>query len=300
MLHYKSLRVQPIQTVFNRFEQRRHSLNQFRLFLLAAILLCIAGAQTAAAQNITVYQGNGQLVCLSCVVLTTPGVNNTFAQQFAPLYVKVTDANGNPVANTTVNWAISGQGQWLPAGSTTTTTDNTGLTHALFFAPNTPGAALEPAQNTVTATTATGNIATFTLTQTTLDNVQTRQMNVDLTCSSLSPPPPAGCTSFGPISGSAGTTGQPIYVGVFASGNSLIGGLTGPVAGVSVRLVNYQTGASVQCATAPGADPGSTLTDSTGYAVCNPILSGAGNGQFAVVVGGSIYDFVNYTPFPQD
>src|ERR1035438_6393251 len=44
---------------------------------------------------------------------------------------------------------------------------------------------------------------------------------------------------------------------------------------------------SASCATAPGADPGSVLTDANGNATCYPVFGpAAGSGPISVIVGG--------------
>src|SRR5207253_2392205 len=91
--------------------------------------------------------------------------------------------------------------------------------------------------------------------------------------------PPFGTTLEG-IAGSPGTT--PIKVHVDASGLA--------VANASVRLLNINdraTGATAMCATGPGADPGSVLTDANGDGICTPVfgsISGAGN--VTALIGG--------------
>ena len=280
-------------------------MNSYRFFVFAAILLCVLGVQTAAAQpqpwNVTVIQGNGQLICNFCNSNPiTQGVNSTNLAAFDPLYVKVTDANGNPVANTSVQWNVTNGGQYvlIPA-STTTTTDATGQTHILFVAPQTSLSQNGAFQTTVTASpvSASGNSANFTLTQTSVNAIGSTQVTVDFFNNPQGTAPPVGTT----ISGSAGTSGTPITIGVFGAGTSFFGGatgITGPIGGVSVKLVNFETTpkASVTCATQSGADPGSVLTDATsGYATCTPIFAGSGTVQFGIMVGGIVVTTATYS-----
>ena len=282
-------------------------MNKYRYFVFAAILLCMLGAQTALAQSIAPYQGNGQLVCVSCNVPTLPGVNSVILQQFAPLYARVTDGNGSPIANTTVTWSVPSGGNFLIIPSnTTTTTDNNGIAHILFVAPAQSSAGQQqspgPQQSTVTATATSGATAVFTLTQSSINNLNSPQLNLDINCAGSTAP--SGCTGYPvtgtTISGNAGSTSTPIYVGIFAAGNPIYQGLSGPLAGVSIKLINYQTNATVTCATTAGADPGSALSDSTGYAICNPVFAGNNKGQFGILIGGVVYATGNYpdgTPF---
>src|ERR1019366_7600775 len=49
---------------------------------------------------------------------------------------------------------------------------------------------------------------------------------------------------------------------------------------------------SVNCATQPGQQPGTVLTDSTGIATCTPVFgSQLGSGAYAIVVGGNFVNF---------
>ena len=73
----------------------------------------------------------------------------------APLVVKVVDQFGNPVANATVTWAVTGGGT---LSATTSTTDATGSTQVTLTTAAAPG------NYTVTATSGTLTPVTFTIT----------------------------------------------------------------------------------------------------------------------------------------
>src|SRR5215831_15531631 len=73
------------------------------MLLLAAGLVPSAMAQ---ATHITVFSGNGQVICTTCNPVS--GHQNF---QYEPMIVLVTDDAGNPVANAQVNWTlVSGNG----------------------------------------------------------------------------------------------------------------------------------------------------------------------------------------------
>jgi len=209
-------------------------------------------AQVASAQpqpwTISTYQGNGQLICVSCNIAVVTGVNNVILTQFAPLFVKVTDAVGNPVANASVTWNVPNNGLLVPPPNATTTTDATGITYNTIVATG-YNAQNGPEQSTVTATasaSSSGSTATFYLTQTGFNSLAQSQVQLDTTNF-----PVTGTV----ISGNAGSSGQTITAGVFGYGTSLQGGtvgITGPIAGVSLKLVNYQTGNTVACAQGSG------------------------------------------------
>lgn len=283
-------------------------MNRSTFFVCAAVLLGIAGVPLASAQqSITVYSGNGQLICNQCgSAFQIAGVNTVLLQQFDPLYVKVTDSAGNPVSGATVYWSVtSGASYLVQPASLQTQTDSSGLSYEPFTAvpPNNftgqgPGQAVAPVQSTVTATLANNSFVNFTLSQTIKPASGPFRVRVD-----YSNAPQSQQT----LSGSAGSSGQPFSVVVLNYGSTT--GISSAVgmAGVSVRLLNYATGganptATVQCAQGSGADPGSVLTDSTGTATCTPILNGSGSGQFIILVGGvSLSGRTNAdgTPIPQ-
>src|ERR1041385_1613579 len=92
------------------------------------VLLVFAGmasAQTPA--NVKIISGNGQLVCSSTALC----LGSTGAFNFETLVVKVTDANGLPVPNATVNWTASGpdflSSQIGALRNSTSVTDNNGI-----------------------------------------------------------------------------------------------------------------------------------------------------------------------------
>ena len=266
-------------------------MNRFPIFALAAILLCLAGAQSLPAQTISVYAGNGQLICFECSTLQTQaGVSSVFLQQYDPLYVKVTDANGNPLANASVNWSITSGAPYLFApANLVTQTDSNGIAHITFTAAATSSTQNGPTQSMVTATLATNpsSVAAFTLTQTSTNALGSSQIKPDLNQNPNGTVPVPGDT----LNGTAGASGTAITLGLLGQGTALAGGnsgIVGPLQGVSVRLINYQSNPTVTCAGGAGADPGSVLTDSTGYATCTPVFSGSGTGQFALLVGGEV------------
>lgn len=266
------------------------------------MLLSLLGAPDASAQNISVFAGNGQLICNLCGTITVnAGVNSQTLQKFDPLYAKVTDANGNPMANVSVTWNVTSGGQFLtlPA-NLTTQTDVNGITDITFTAPFTSQSANGPEQSTVTATPTANpaSVATFTLTQTALNSAGSYQILIDYTMNPVGTAPIPGST----LAGNSGSPGTSFQIGVGGVGTALQNGnpgIIGPLAGVSIRLVNFQSGATVTCAQDAGADPGSALTTSTNvggyaYATCTPIFGGSGNGQFAIVVGGMVLTTATY------
>jgi hypothetical protein len=82
--------------------------------VVAAVLAGLFCAHPAAAQNITIVSGDGQLV-------------KPF-QTFSPMRVLVTDSNGVPQANVSVTWNITGASSnalLLSGGTTITAFDGT-------------------------------------------------------------------------------------------------------------------------------------------------------------------------------
>ncbi|HMC60626.1 MAG TPA: hypothetical protein VKJ01_15655, partial [Candidatus Solibacter sp.] len=73
------------------------------------------------------------------------------------------------------------------------------------------------------------------------------------------------------------------------------------VPNVAVRVLqeNPADTASVSCASGPGADPGSVLTDASGTGTCQLVFgTKAGTGTFHVTVGGTAANFFDSTTFP--
>jgi uncharacterized protein (TIGR03437 family) len=231
---------------------------------LTALFLFPAFCQ---AQTISIVSGNGQLVCPDCTGAL---------QKYAPLVVQVNDATGKPVANSAVTWTATQQGFQPVTGTTTTNSAGqasyTFVPLAFFFGSNfLPATVVAADLNTsveFVETTATPN--------------ESGQVPVVI---NLIPPgaPPA-------LTGLAGqTAATPIKVAVF--------GFLAALPGVQVRLLSGTTGhPTVSCATQPGQQAGTVLTDSTGTATCTPVFgSQVGAGAYSVIVGGI---FATFGPSP--
>lgn len=281
-------------------------MNRSAFFVCAAALLGLAGTPLALAQqNITIYAGNGQLICDQCATLNTiPGVNSVLLSQYEALVVKVTDNSGNPVPNASVIWNVASGGQYLQSNSTTTTvTDSNGLSHNTFLA-QPQNSANGPVQSQVTATLTNNNSVTFTLTQTAPDAFGNQHITIDAFGNPAGTVPALQTT----FSGDAGSSGTSFLIGILSTGTATGVTVAQPLAGVSIRLLNLvQTNgatapATVTCAQGSGADPGSVITDSTGYATCTPVFGGGGSGTFAILIGGAVLTTSTYsdgTPVPQ-
>jgi uncharacterized protein (TIGR03437 family) len=257
-------------------------------FVIALLLAPAASAQAIAPQaapalataaKVEVVSGNGQLICTTCL--------STTDRFFYPMVVKVSDANGNPIAGKTVTWGLvsSSGGGFPPSFANTSVTNPNGLA---FSRPNAllspSGNAVTPFLQTVISAMADTASVSFTITQALTD---TSSSNAEFIFPQLVAPP-AGTVLTGP----AGTTGTaPIRIHIDAFGT--------PVPGISVRILNAEVTspsgqvvispsyASANCATGPGADPGSVLTDSSGNATCYPVFGPVpGNDSVSILVGG--------------
>jgi len=254
-------------------------LTTFRPVFIAAVCLAVLLAPSAAAQtqpfSISTYAGNGQLVCSLC--FSWP----SYLQNFQPLWVKVVDANGALVPDgTPVNWSWNGSGGLQSLQTTTTSglASNTYVVSPMLGSPTTPFllsqvcASVGSAQGQSCPGTSSST-TTFYLTQ------GLANLGSPLVTDSLGRVAGWVPTS---ITGAAGSTGPSITVQVGSS--------NGWVSGVEVRLISLQASPSVSCAPPQSGalvgDPGTVLTDSTGTAVCNPILAGTGTGYFFVLLGG--------------
>ena len=260
-------------------------MNRIQYLFVAAALAAAAIAPVSAQTpvNISVVSGNGQLICQLCT-LGGFGIQN-----FDGMYVKVTDANGAPVANAPVNWAVvTGQGNLGNLSQTDTTYSNSSgiaVENYLVFSQitGTPGNPFT--QSSITATIANSNMVTFYETlayaNSTSNGNSPQLVQVQLET------PNTGCsTCISPgdtLTATAGSTPTTQFkVQVFVPNSSI------PVVpNVSFRLIPNQTSPTISCATGAGADPGSVLTDSTGQAVCSAVLgSTTGSGTFYALTGG--------------
>jgi uncharacterized protein (TIGR03437 family) len=233
--------------------------------VVAAVLAGLFCAHPAAAQNITIVSGDGQLV-------------KPF-QTFSPMRVLVTDSNGVPQANVSVTWNITGASSnalLLSGGTTITAFDGTTsnlFEYASFLSVGSVN------RNTVMASTTAGAVV-FNLTE-------------SLLASNLSSYPAVTVGSWGTLlpnllagqslTGQAGSTGStPLQI--YASAPQ-----SGGIANVSLQLVNYQdpsVGAVVNCAGAAGGEENTVMTDQTGVATCSPVFGAIpGTGQFYLLVG---------------
>jgi uncharacterized protein (TIGR03437 family) len=251
-------------------------------------------AQTAA--NISVVQGNGQMICDGCPMTGLPF--------FDPLIVKVTDANGNPVPNAQVTWAVVSTtatfaGSLASATTVTGSTSSSSAVDCNFYNSGAPqktgetcnvfseGSAASPQvgyiATTIQALIPNGQSVTFTLTQS--PNLVSGTSNLSYITAQITfdSPLQVGAT----VSGSVGMTlSTPIKVLVRTLGNTFI-------SGVSVRLIPEaanQGGAAITCQTPAGSkgEPGSVLTGSDGAALCYPMFTAPGSSpmNFDILVGG--------------
>ncbi len=254
-------------------------MDKLKVTLFSALVLATVGAPAADAQataaNIAIVSGNGQMI--------TPGSARKPFTYFFPMVVKVTDANGAPVPNKTINWGVVSSYGTLPSFPSFTMTDANGMSVCPLAQGGQTGTTQTPFLQSVIQATADSAYANFTETVALNDNFS-NQLVFSLFTSS-----PSGAGAGYSISGPAGGVGTtPITVHVDAFGM--------PVPGVSVRLVNTNpaTLPSASCATqsgAPqaGADPGSVTTDANGNASCYPLfgpIPGKNQSVVNVLVGG--------------
>src|SRR6185369_17226823 len=235
-------------------------------FVIAIFFMPAASAQATAAR-VDVVSGNGQLICPQCF-------GKTFTT-FYPMVVRVTDASGNPIAGKTVTWnVVSITGNIIPNFDIQTVTDRNGYSASRLFQNATGGSSFQPFLQSVINASADGASANFTETVALTDPT----FNSQLVFSTLVAPDPKST----PLTGPTGGTGTaPIQIHIAGRGT--------PVPNVSVRILNDdpKTLPSASCATAPGADPGSVLTDANGDATCIPVFGPIpGNGPASVLVGG--------------
>jgi len=189
-----------------------------------------------------------------------------------PLRVKVTDADGNPVANEKVTWAVTNGIGFL--SNLTSTTDQSGIAETSFIG-GMVTTGLSFMQTTITATAEEG---TATFTETTVLASLSSGGSAVLPVILMETPDP----SAGRISGKLGTVvkGAIAVRAVIAAGPQ-----TGtPVPNVGLFLTSDQDPTT---GPVPACVGGTALSDSNGLATCDVIISGhQGTANFSAKMGG--------------
>ena len=218
--------------------------------MIAAVFAGFLAGAAAPAQTVSVVAGNGQFICPACQNLTP---------NFQTLKVLVTDANGNPLPNVTVNWATNASSSQANLAATATTTGSDGTTTNTLFALGQLGTASSQSYIPYTVTATVGNSsATFTLSQ----GFDLFVGGIILQAANISfPKLPAN------LSGAAGSTASsPVQVQVTDRSGQ-------PIPNVAILFGNLQSpGPSMQCKSSLGAGVGMVLTDATGTATCQPVF----------------------------
>jgi uncharacterized protein (TIGR03437 family) len=254
-------------------------LDKLKITLFSALFIATLGAPAADAQataaNIAIVSGNGQMI--------SPGAARKLFTYFYPMVVKVTDANGNPIPNKTINWGLISTFGTFPSFPAFTVTDANGMSVATLAQNGQTGTFQTPFLQSVIQATADSASATFTETVA-LNDTNAQQLAFAQFTSS-----PCGNGACVSLSGPAGSVGaSPLTIHIDAFGT--------PIPNVSVRLVNVNpaTLPSITCATQSGAqqagaDPGSVLTDANGNASCYPLfgpIAGKNTSAANLLVGG--------------
>ncbi len=189
-----------------------------------------------------------------------------------PLRVKVTDDNGNPVADEQVTWAITNGTGYL--SDFTSTTDQYGIAQS-FFIGGSVTTGLSFVQSTVTATAKQGS-ASFVAT--TVLAISSGGGTTALPTLTLQTPDPG----VGKISGKLGA----VLKGAVAVRASIASGpqIGYPVPNVGLFLTSDQDPTT---GPVPACVGGTALSDSNGLATCDVIISGhQGTANFSAKMGG--------------
>ncbi len=243
---------------------------KYRFSGALCLLLFLAGI--GYTQTVSVYQGNGQLV-------------GPVRQAGELLAVIVKDSAGNPVPSVGVYWNVTSGGGTVSVAADPVTgltvTNPAGIAYATFYGgadPTTFGLAWS--QSTVTAQTYLG----YNYVQTTFTEVTYGITSLGLPTVAVQVNPVPGVITF------SGPAGQP--VGNIAVSVTPVGYYTGynGVPGVGVHLI---PGSTVTGAPQAACAGGTVLTTVDGNANCAVTLSGRGQGQFTLRVGGA-YDWSPY------
>ena len=226
--------------------------------LTSTFLLLVTAA---SGQTVSIVSGNGQVVPQH--------------YSFEPLAVQVRNSAGSPLSGATVNWQVTGGNGQAVLGnferSATSVTDFNGVAEMRFYQNPFPIFGTSFAQSTVVAS-ASGGSVTFVET-TAFTDFQSGATQVN--AFPLSP--------VGPISGPSGSA-HPEPLRIFISGYT-----GGPVSGVALTVFadDGSGGPAVTCATEPGQQPGTVLSDATGVATCQLEFRGQpGTGVYQARIGG--------------
>ncbi|HLH00695.1 MAG TPA: putative Ig domain-containing protein [Bryobacteraceae bacterium] len=215
-------------------------LNLFNNRLANTAVLAVIAAGALGAQTLTMVSGNGQIV---------PSQFKTNA----PLVVKATSAAGTPAAGVNVSWAISGEPGSL--SSTSTTTDANGLASIYYTADNLNTLlSYNPTTVTASAGSASVNFVVTTIASNGSISIETQTPN-------------EGATLTGP---SGATLPGAVIVHVYALGGFSSGQ---GIPNIGLRVANAQD-PTVSAPAACSGTAGIALTDSTGTATCNLVITG--------------------------
>ena len=212
---------------------------------LRLMLLCALSLGVGSAQILTMVSGNGQVV-------PTQWLSNN------PMVVQANDASGHPLPNVPITWAITqGSGtlnQAIPA------TDANGQASVKFLSSSLQlGVSFEPA--TITASSPFG-IVTFYVT-TVISIALQPAVSIQLLSPTLDNPT---------LTGASGTTiPGAVVVQVVAAGGAQSGL---PIPNVGIQIVNG-TDVSQPAPAACAGQTGIALTNSSGNATCDLVVSGA-------------------------
>jgi uncharacterized protein (TIGR03437 family) len=225
---------------------------------LVAALLLGGGATAAVSPGLSIVSGNGQVVW------------EQFRTQ-VPMLIQARDANGNPVPDLPITWAITqGQGT-LNAAQSSTGADGQAST---YFVGTSVPAGLSFTQETITASSSLGSVS-FVIT--TSVNHTVSGSPADLPLAELISPPEEDRN----ITGNAGSTLAGAVVVLVAEQAGAQSGY--PVPNVGVRIVNADDLTQAPAASCQG---GLVLTDAKGFATCDLVLTGApGTYALAALVG---------------
>lgn len=224
-------------------------------------------AEAAVSPGLTVVSGNGQVVW-------------EYFRTTVPMVVQAIDANGKPVPNLPVSWSIT-QGQGTLAGPPDTKTDSNGLATSYFVATAvTAGYSFQG--QTVTVSSALGS-ASFYVT-TVLGRLPNGGAGPMPLVQVLSPP-----YENRNFTGKAGATiAGAIQIIVAAQAGPQQGA---PIPNVAMKIVD----ATNPTGPSPAACNGTPLTDASGKATCDLVLTGTPG---TYLIAASVGDFnITYSSY---
>jgi uncharacterized protein (TIGR03437 family) len=227
-----------------------------------------SGGGGTGSSQISIVSGNGQLIYAGQ------------GQLVPPLVVKLTNADGTPMVNTAVSFAVASGGGFVTQSSTVT--DQNGLVSANFTP---PFSALNPGAFQLTDVNVSSAVGSVDFLETTYQLLSNGSSGAGAPTFTLVTPNPGAIISVG--------EGDVINNGVIATifSTQSFTNPAIPIPNIGIRLAN-SAAPTDPTQPAPASCQGNSLSDASGTARCNVAVGcqvGLGTFPFAIMIGEQQY-----------